>query len=513
MPNYRLEEDSVQWQFHQSRVPIQVFGGAFANGKSTAMIIKALRLVTSYPGSSGLMARATYPKLNGTLRKDFLSWCPKNWVKKLPTQDDNSCIMRNGTTVAFRYIAQRGKNSEDGSTTSNLLSATYDWIVVDQMEDPEIQYKDFLDLIGRLRGQTPYRPSDVEDSTMPSSGPRWLMIGLNPTQNWTYREIIHPLIMFRDKGIRSNKLIVDPETLNPIIELYESDTYANRKNLSEDYIRNLEATYKGQMRERYLLGKWAAFEGLVYPHFDMHKHLITREQAMLYLQSCIDRHVCLRPLEGYDFGQVSPSCYLLGFIDDWGRVIIVDGYHKPEFGYDQQPAAIKEIRAKYFAFASSYGVNNPIHADPSIFRRQVVAKQEAGTTVARLMSDFNLHLRPAQNDIIPGIAKVNGYLSDRPDTPHIVTGEISSPMIYFVDDLNFVAEEFGSYYWKRNPQGVHIDEPVDHNDHAMDAVKYMLSRLPEPSKIEIPSKKLPPQWAFWHEMDQSEFDRVARVSR
>jgi hypothetical protein len=66
-----------------------------------------------------------------------------------------------------------------------LLSATYDWIVVDQIEDPEITEKDFLDLLGRLRGSAEYTG---DDPTMPRTGPRWIILLCNPTRNWVYRE-------------------------------------------------------------------------------------------------------------------------------------------------------------------------------------------------------------------------------------------------------------------------------------------------------------------------------------
>jgi hypothetical protein len=305
MPNYKLEEGSIQWLFRQSRATIQVFGGAFANGKSTGMIMKGLQLITDYPGSTGLMARATYPKLRSTLQKDFFRWCPSSWVKKMPTKDENDCHFRNGSIIQFRYVAQKGKMSEDGSTSSNLLSATYDWIIVDQMEDPEINYKDFTDLIGRLRGQTPYRPSGEEDETMPPTGPRFFMMGLNPSQNWTYRKLVKPVLEYNQSGRKHEDLIVSPKTGEPIIEVFESDTYANRKNLAPDYIETLEATYKGQMRERYLLGKWAAFEGLVYSTFDTSKHLLKRSFALDYLQTLVAGNVKVRPLEGYDYGIVS----------------------------------------------------------------------------------------------------------------------------------------------------------------------------------------------------------------
>lgn len=497
MPNYRLIKGSVQHKFNLSRAKIQIFGGAFANGKSTALIVKACQLAKDYPGSLGLMGRETYPKLNDTLRRDFIKWCPSGWVKKYPTQDDNSIHLKNGSVIHFRYIAQRGKTREDGTTTSNLLSATYDWIAVDQVEDPGISYKDFLDLLGRLRGQTPYRPDGPEDTSMPVSGPRWMMLGANPARNWFYTEIVQPYILWRDKGMYTEKLIVDEQTGNPLMELYESDTYANKSNLEADYIAGLEAAYKGQMRDRYLLGKWAAFEGLVYPTFDPVIHMMKRDQMLEHLDNCLSRHVKPFVVEGYDFGIVSPTCYLLGFVDDWGRVFIIDGFHEPEFDYTEHPPEIYRIRSEY---AGLLHVKDPIRADPAIFRRTVVASQQTGTTVARLLKGYGLKLVPADNTIVSGIAKVNGYLSSRLGIPHPITGEAPAPLIYFAEELDFIAREFGSYYWKRNAQQNFIDEPNDHDDHSPDTVKYILSFLPEPSKIVVPRNKLPPQWRFWHEV-------------
>lgn len=502
---YQLELGSVQAAFHDSRKKIQIFGGAFANGKSSALIIKALQLVHDYPGCLGLLGRATYPKLNDTLRRDFIQdWCPKSWIKRYPTQEDNSLYFNNGSTIHFRYIAQRGKTREDGSTTSNLLSATYDFAVIDQVEDPEIVYKDFLDIMGRLRRQTPYRG---DDDSMPSTGPRWLMLGANPAQNWLYREIVYPYILFRDKGVRSDKLIVDESTGDVLLDLFEDTTYGNRKNLTEDFIRGLEATYKGQMRERYLLGRWAAFEGLVHPGFDHAKHLMSRDTMLDYLHSLTVKHVEVTVLEGYDFGNVSPSCYMLGFVDDFGRVFIIDGFYKSEYNYMQQPDEIYDLRSKYGKYLTA---REPILADPSIFKRSIIAKRQTGTTIARELREFGLNMTAADNSIVSGIAKVNAYLAGKLGCPHIVTGDDPGPLIYVCDDLHWFLDEIGSYYWKRNPQQAFTDEPVDHNDHAMNVLKYMLSRLPEPAKIIIPRDKLPPQWMYWNEMSTEEYNKASK---
>jgi hypothetical protein len=145
MSTFKLQRGSLQDKFLKSRAKIQLFGGGFANGKTSGACIKACQLAKDYPGSNGLMARSTYPKLNDTLRKEFIKWCPSDWIESFPKSANasNTCTLKNGTTINFRYIAQQGKLGNE-ATTSNLLSATYDWIIVDQMEDPEIVHKDFL---------------------------------------------------------------------------------------------------------------------------------------------------------------------------------------------------------------------------------------------------------------------------------------------------------------------------------------------------------------------------------
>ena len=50
-----------------------------------------------------------------------------------------------------------------------------------------------------------------------------------------------------------------------------------------------------------------------------------------------------------------------------------------------------------------------------------------------------------------------------------------------------------------------LDEPSDKDDHAMNVIKYMLSKLPEASEIVVPSEALPPKWKYWHEMSMEDY--------
>lgn len=500
---YNLERGSVQWKFQQSRAKLQVFGGGYGNGKTTALVIKALKIARAYPGINMLLARSTYPKLNDTLRRVFLMWIPEAWVKRYPTKDDNTLYMINGSVVNFRYIAQRGKTAHDGFTTSNLLSAEYGFIGVDQAEDPEISEKDIEDLFGRLREQTAYRPpsGEDEDDTMPSDGPRWMVLTCNPTHNWLFKKIVQPYIIWRDRGVKTANLMVD-EAGVPIIDLFEGPTTDNASNLPVDYIATQSSILKGAMRQRFFEGKWAAYEGLVYPTFEDTNNKLPRALMEQYLMDCLERDVIVKVREGYDFGLTSPTCYGFSFIDDMGRVFLLDGFYEPNLDYREHPSRIFEIRAKY----PMLDVTEPVYADPSIFRRQVISPAQgvsitANTTVAKLLADLQLKTKPASNDVVSGIAKVTAYINPTPELEHVVTGMRPGSRLYVCEDLEWFFNEVNDYYWKKNPQGQNVDEPVDNNDHAMDMLKYMLSKLPHPSEIVINPTKLPPAWMRWHEIE------------
>jgi hypothetical protein len=81
-------------------------------------------------------------------------------------------------------------------------------------------------------------------------------------------------------------------------------------------------------------------------------------------------------------------------------------------------------------------------------------------------------------------------------------------LLYVAAELPWFQDEVMSYYWKRDSQGRNIDEPVDSHDHAMNTVKYMLSKLPDPSEIVVPEDALPPRWKFWNEMNMDDYKRA-----
>ncbi len=489
---YRVERGSIQHQFQDSRAKIQIFGGGFANGKTTGGVAKIIRIAREYPGANILVARATRPKLNDTVRKVVFQWLPPAWIKSF-NKADNTLELVGGTTINFRHIVQQGKSEE--SSTSNLLSATYDAIFVDQIDDPEIGYKDFLDLMGRLRGAALYRG---DDPTMPRTGPRWFLAALNPTRGWPYRKLVMPLHLWQKRGIRHPDLIVDGMTGKPLIELFEGDTYTNKHNLASDYITTLEATYTGQMRDRYLKGEWAGYEGLIYPSYDEAYHLVRSEAIKEYIEFLAEDGIAPEFVEGYDFGLAQPSCYLLGLTDHRQNTIIVDGFYKKEASIEWQAGEIKQKRA-------FWGVNSRlrINADPAIFKRAPGGSKVVGKTVAAMFEGENIYMQRGDSSINAGLSKVQQYLAIQESKLHPFREQFGAPSLYFSDELGFLIDEITDYYWERNKHEQHDDKPRDRNDHAMDAMKYMLSRRPMLAFVPEGDSFIPP-WLLWHEQQEAE---------
>jgi len=509
-PELLLKEGSLQDRFLRSTAKVQIYGGGFGNGKTTAAVIKALQLADLYPNSTGLISRSTYPKLNDTIRKEFLKWCPPKWIVSFSTgqNGDNICHLKNGTTVYFRYIAQQGTKTE--SSSSNLLSATFDWVIVDQVEDPEITHKDFLDLFGRLRGRARYVGEDVK---MPVTGPRWMMLTCNPTGNWVYTKLVRPLVQYKASGYITDDLIcmrdvdrapVLGEDGKPqlLIEVIEGSTYELRhvhEAEGGDFIQTLETMYQGQQRDRFLLGKWVAYEGLVYPQFDSSVHLLQEGDIRCALDSYIETHYQPNWIEAYDYGQAQPSCYTLAFVTPEKHVIICDGFYQKEMSLDEQIARIRSIRNQW---GFSPDEIHKITADPSIFGRRTVNKRTVGKTIADMFKEDNIAMKRGNNDINNGVVKVGSYLNINRTLLHPIKRTAGSPRLFVNAKLDWWTDEIAGYYWQQSTSGERIDKPIDRNDHAMDNVKYLLGEMPDIGKYQIAAEQRVPSWMLWQERDK-----------
>ena len=205
--------------------------------------------------------------------------------------------------------------------------------------------------------------------------------------------------------------------------------------------------------------------------------MFSQDDMFRYLQSLQAGGVVPTFAEAYDFGIVSPCCYLLAFTDRRNNVIICDGFYEPsqDMKIDAQQKRIYEMRSEWGA-----PEDGSVIADPAIFRKTSAGRTTNAKSVAELFTegDFAVRMRKGENEILSGITKVNTYLSVKPHHRNPFTQQMGGSHLYIATELQWMINEFTGYYWKQNTAGQRIDEPVDKNDHAMNALKYLLSKRP-----------------------------------
>jgi hypothetical protein len=433
-----------------------------------------------------------------------MKWMPNDWIARKPTDRHNNLLLKHSnSTIEFRHIRQEGKAK--GEEQSNLLSATYDAIFVDQLDDPEFSYKDLADLIGRLRGTAQYIG---DDPTMPDTGPQWFRFGANPTRNWLYREVVSPFFTWKRTGFSTRKLMIDEDTKLPIVEVFNAPSSANQKHTGKQYVSRMRAVYRGTMAKRFIDADWSAYEGLVYPDYDETVHMVDHEHIIAHVNEALLSD-SVGVVEGYDYGQVSPSCYLLAFYDDSGNVFIVDGFYEPLETVEKQAKAIKTIR-------NSHGIvpTDHIYADPDIFKGKNATSTRVGESIANMFRDNGIEVQRGANAVESGIDKISSYLANDDMHMNPIKRQYGAPRLYVSSKLDFWHNEIADYYWNKNVAGERVDRPRDYNDHAMDATKYLFTRRGRVvGGLRKVLRPLDPRVRQWAEIENNTSRRLPRYQQ
>ena len=206
--------------------------------------------------------------------------------------------------------------------------------------------------------------------------------------------------------------------------------------LSDEYKDEIKSVYTGVYYDRYILGKWVLAEGMVYEEFDPGANII----EPLVLPDSWMR------VRGVDYGYTNPFVCLWGAVDHDGRLFIYDEHY-------QAKTLIKD---------HAHVINNRIGQ-----YAWTVADHDAQDNAE--MRDQGIYTRNAKKDVILGIQKVKRRLVMQPD---------GYPRLFISRTCKNLLREFGLYRWADPKEGRNDkEEPIKENDHAMDALRYMVMEL------------------------------------
>ncbi|MCD8371787.1 MAG: PBSX family phage terminase large subunit [Clostridia bacterium] len=330
-----------------------------------------------------------------SLRRNVITQLPK-WLEGIFTvtekRSENLLIIRAGDTVN-RYYMFGGK---DESSYALIQGVTLAGVYFDEVA---LMPRSFVEqAMGRC---------SIEGSKF------WFNCNPDNPSHWFYVEWI--------KKAREHNLI------------YLHFTMKDNLSLSKKIRDRYESMFTGVFYRRYILGLWVKAEGLVYPMFDLNKHVISD------MPPVNPRH---RYYVSIDYGTVNPFAAGL---------------------YDYNPATqtatmIKEL---YYRGGSANRVDNEAYYK----------------MLKNLIGDYGIQyivIDPSASSMIETIQKYGDYLVVKADNDVLngiqdTTKFLNLGHLFFHKDCKNTFDEFGAYSW--NEDSVE-DAVIKENDHSMDQLRY-----------------------------------------
>lgn len=215
--------------------------------------------------------------------------------------------------------------------------------------------------------------------------------------------------------------------------LYLHFTMDDNLTLSEGTKQRYYTLYSGNFFQRYILGKWVAAEGIVYPMFDK--------------ETCVVPTVP-RKYEKYyvsvDYGTVNPTSMGL-----WGL-------------YKRQWYRIKESyfdsRKRGYSKTDEEHYSELVRLCGDLRIEAVVVDPAAASFIEVIRRHGRFNVRRAKNNVLDGIRVTSNYIQNH--------------QILFNDCCTDTFKEFSSYVWDAEASKRGVDTVKKENDHAMDDIRY-----------------------------------------
>jgi PBSX family phage terminase large subunit len=218
--------------------------------------------------------------------------------------------------------------------------------------------------------------------------------------------------------------------------LYCHFTIYDNPTLDRTVTARYKRLYSGAFYERFVMGRWTAAEGLVYPMFDSGAHTYDGEREFeRYVISC-------------DYGTVNPSSFGL-----WGKCGEI-WYRIDEYYYDSAREGLRRTDEEHYAGLCDLAGGRKIE--------YVVCDPSAASFIQCIERHGEFHVRAAKNDVVWGIRKVSDF--------------IRSGKLRVNVRCEDCIREFSMYRWD---ESAGRDSPIKENDHAMDDLRYFVTSLDE----------------------------------
>ena len=226
--------------------------------------------------------------------------------------------------------------------------------------------------------------------------------------------------------------------------------------LPESYKENIKKAYSGLWYKRMILGLWVMADGVIYDGFN---HDPIHAGGMVCAEPPCE---ILRYWIGVDYGNTNATVFLLIGEGEDGRAYILDEYYHVGGGETEMDR--QKSPSQYAQDFWTWLQNHKDKDDNPIIPQAIFVDPSAKGFILELYKTLPKHIRrkilTAHNEVLLGIETVSNVIS--------------------MDKLRVVARckntlrELASYCWDPAAQKRGVDVPLKENDHAMDALRYVI---------------------------------------
>lgn len=223
--------------------------------------------------------------------------------------------------------------------------------------------------------------------------------------------------------------------------------------LSDEILQAWKSEYVGDHARQELNGEFIARQGLVYNEFRKEQHIVSE-----YPETFAE------VVAGVDWGFANPGVILVGGVDGDGRIWIVNEVYLTQTRIDEWTQIASDLRR-------FYGVSR-FYCDPSEPDYIEAFRQEG------------LAATKANNRVLTGLQAVKRRLSTA-----ILRDKVDVSLLVVDQSCNNLLREIEQYEWKEHRDGLD-DSVVKANDHAMDAMRYLVMAVDGPRVVKLTSKTI-----------------------
>lgn len=410
--------------------PEILLAGPAGTGKSRAVLEKLYALAEKYPGMRGAIVRKTRESITEAA---LVTWEDKVVPAHHPVTRGIQRRMRqvykfpNGSEIAVGGMDKATK----------ILSTERDFIYV--QEATELEENDWEYLTTRLRnGVMPYQQ---------------IVGDCNPDRpsHWLYQRC--------QSG--ATTLLESRHEDNPTIWDVNAQNWTNQGAI---YISRLDRL-TGARKSRLRYGRWVTAEGTVYEGWD----------PVLHTKPNIPLPKAWRRIWSLDFGFTNPFVGQCWAVDDDGRLWL-------EWEVYRTQRLVKDHAADMLSRAGAELLAGSIDWEKGIRPTEVVCDHDAEGR-ATFEEVTGLHTIPANKAIQDGIQVVADRLRIQEDgKPRLFLLKDSlvyrDPLLLETKKPTCTEIEFDAYQWAKGVDGKpNKEEPLDADNHGLDAVRYVCMHL------------------------------------